>query len=315
MVAMPAPGHDGGYSLCVSSQVGCRMGCKFCETGKMGLLRNLSAGEIVSQIALATRVLRLDVRNVIYMGMGEPLDNVEAVIQSIRVLTDPSGFGLALSHITVSTSGVACHVHTLMAALPAVRLAFSLHAANDELRSSLMPVNRKVPLVELSDAMRAYLGSTRRRVTVQYVLLAGVNDSASHADELAALLAGIGPAARFHVNLIPFNATSGKQRFAPPSHDECKAFKTALKPHGLFCKIREEKGAEKMAACGQLGNVHLRRLLTRRRRDAEADAEAEEEAEEAAEVAAVATEHELEMQQAVESRAASSLCGREDLSW
>ena len=135
---------------------------------------------------------------------GEPLDNVDAVIHSIRVLTDPAGLRLPLSHITVSTSGVARNVHTLLAAMPAVRLAFSLHAANDSLRSKLMPINRKVPLLELGTAMRAYLKATKRRVTIQYVLLAGVNDALGHAEELAAFLTALGPASRFHVNLIPY---------------------------------------------------------------------------------------------------------------
>ena len=325
MVAMPAPGlPDGeGWSLCVSSQVGCRMGCKFCETGRMGLLRNLTAAEIVSQVAHCRFSLGLRIVNVIFMGMGEPLDNVENVVQAVRVLTDPSGLGLALSHITVSTSGVACHVYTLMAALPGVRLAFSLHAAEETLRSRLMPVNRKVSLHELAGAMRAYLHATKRRVTIQYILLAGVNDLPEHADQLAAYLSSVGPANRFHVNLIPYNAQSGVPRFAAPSHDACKAFKTGLqRPHGLFVKIRETKGAEKMAACGQLGNVALRRQLNRRRRaaeeateDADADADADRGVEAVAD-AAHATEAPLAYEQLERvATAPTRLCGREDLSW
>ena len=309
MVAMPAPGGEsstgggsgGGaaWSLCISSQVGCRMGCKFCETGKMGLLRNLSVAEIVCQVALASKALGLRVANVVLcvpppiqpgpritlvytrvltlvhsatpshpllapspprlgsMGMGEPLDNVDAVIGAIRVLTDPLGLNLSMSHVTVSTSGVAQHVYTLLDALPSVRLAFSLHAANDELRTRLMPINSKVGLRELSAAMATYLRATKRRVTIQYVLLHGVNDSLAHAAELATFLATVGPPARLHVNLIPYNAQSGPAAFAAPSHEACKEFKTALQHAGLFTKIRVEKGAEKMAACGQVSVARI----------------------------------------------------------
>jgi len=264
MVAMPAPGGR-SWSLCVSSQVGCRMGCSFCETGRMGLLRNLSAAEIVAQVALAAHVLGLHVANVIFMGMGEPLDNVDAVVQAIRVLVDPAGLAVPVSHVTVSTSGEAEHVHTLLQALPSVRLAFSLHAPNDALRSRLMPINRRVPLALLAEAMRHCIAATRRRVTVQYVLLAGVNDHPAHAKELASFLAAVGPASRLHVNLLPYNAQSGTPRYSAPSADACKAFKAELVAARLFVKIRWTKGADKMAACGQLGNLNLRRELRRRR--------------------------------------------------
>ena len=320
MVAMPAPGgENAGWSLCVSSQVGCRMGCAFCETGRMGLLRNLTTAEIVSQVAHATSSLRLKVTNVIYMGMGEPLDNADAVIESIKVLTDPSGLGVALSHITVSTSGVASKVQPLMESLPSVRLAFSLHAANDTLRSSLMPINKKTPLKELAEAMRSYLKATKRRVTIQYVLLAGVNDGKEHAEELAQFLLSIGPASRFHLNLIPYNAQSGTPRFEAPTHDACKEFKTALaKPHGLFVKIREEKGANKMAACGQLGNVALKRtLMLKRRMERMMQREAAEEQEaEAADAAADAAAAAASVEpEPPEGAYPVRVCGREDLSW
>ena len=371
MVVMPAPGAEGGasggaWSLCVSSQVGCRMGCQFCETGKMGLLRNLTVAEIVSQVALAMSALRLSIANVVFMGMGEPLDNVHSVIGAIQVVTDTCGLNVPLSHVTVSTSGEAQHVYTLLAALPSVRLAFSLHAANEVLRSRLMPINRRVPLKELAgallarallphalrsrallararaaaaaepllcprasrtladsarvrpiaaaDAMRHYLERTRRRVTIQYVLLASVNDSTDHADELAAFLASVGPASRLHVNLIPYNAQSGKALFEAPDHEACKAFKTALQRAGLFTKIRQERGGEKMAACGQLGNVRLRRELNARRL-AEADA-AEAAAREAAEAAAeqVAVEEaEAMAQEDVAAAAAAELLQHEEL--
>ena len=274
MVAMPAPGAEGAWSLCISSQVGCKMGCAFCETGKMGLLRNLDVGEIVSQVALAVTTLRLRVANVIFMGMGEPLDNVHAVIEAIEVMTDPAGLNIPLSHVTVSTSGEAQHIYTLQAALPAVRLAFSLHAANDTLRSRLMPINRRVPLAELGPAMASYVARSKKRVLIQYVLLADVNDAPEHAAELAAFLATVGPPSRLCVNLIPYNPQS-RPTFCAPTHEACKAFKTALQHAGLFVKIREEKGQQKMAACGQLGNVRLRRDLNRRRKQALAEQQEE----------------------------------------
>ena len=274
MVCMPAPGSAGAWSLCISSQIGCRMGCAFCETGRMGLLRNLSVAEIVSQVALAAVQLRLRVANVIFMGMGEPLDNVHAVIGAIGVLTEVQGLALPLSHVTVSTSGEAEHVPTLVEAYPAVRLAFSVHAADEALRSRLMPINRRVPLATLAQAMADYVTRTKRRVTIQYVLLAGVNDADEHADALAALLARVGPPTRLHVNLIPYNAQT-RPRFATPSHERCLAFKHRLQhTHRLFVKIRVEKGASDYAACGQLGNVRLRAELARRRRREKAEARA-----------------------------------------
>ncbi|KAL1507764.1 hypothetical protein AB1Y20_007374 [Prymnesium parvum] len=251
MVAMPAPGVEAGWSLCVSTQVGCRMGCTFCETGRMGLLRNLTVAEVVAQLAVARFALRLRVANVVFMGMGEPLDNVDVLIRSIRVMIDPLGFCLPLKNITVSTSGEAKNVYTLVDALPSVRMAFSIHSGDEAMRSRLMPINRRVPLAEFAEAMRYYLRKTKRRITIQYVLLAGENDSASEAATLAAFLRTVGPAARFHVNLIPYNEQS-KPRYRTPSHQACVAFKVALMQEGYFAKIRETRGDAKMAACGQV---------------------------------------------------------------
>jgi len=308
MVVMPAPGKEDEaaeaspssssdeWSLCVSSQVGCQQGCTFCETGRMGLLRNLSAAEIVAQVALARFALGLRVLNVVFMGMGEPLDNVDAVIAAVRALSHPAGLAVPLKNITVSTVGLAEAVPTLLAALPRVRMAFSVHCADDATRSRLvcrlasepgpsdeqtslpqpnlrltclvrampctaqMPINRRVPLDELAGAMRHYLERTKRRVTVQYVLLQGVNDGAEHAAALGAFLRRVGPTDRFHVNLIPYNEQS-RPVYAAPTAEEAAAFKAAVMAEGLFCKIRTTRGAEKMAACGQLGNVRLRRQL------------------------------------------------------
>ena len=264
---------DEGYSLCISSQVGCAQGCSFCETGRMGLLRNLTAVEIVAQVAVARFTLGLAVTNVVFMGMGEPLDNHDNLVQAIRVMTNFPGLGI--KNVTVSTVGLAPQVYSLLLALPRVRMAFSVHCADDTTRSQLMPINRRVPLVELAAAMRHYLEHTKRRLTVQYVLLRGVNDSAEHAGYLAAFLLTVGPAERFHLNLIPYNAQS-RPSYETPSAEEAAAFKTSLMAAGYFVKIRTTRGAEKMAACGQLGNVKLRRQL-RLASEAEAEAEGGEE--------------------------------------
>lgn len=323
MVVMPAPGAEGSWSLCVSSQVGCRMGCAFCETGKMGLLRNLDVGEIVSQVFHARVTLQLRVANVVFMGMGEPLDNVDNVIAAIRVLTDALGLNIPMSHVTVSTSGEAAAVYKLQESLPSVRLAFSLHAANDTLRSRLMPINRRVPLAELGRAMASYISRSKKRVMIQYVLLAGINDAVDHAEELVAFLATTGPSSRLCVNLIPYNPQS-RPAFTAPTHDACKAFKTALQAAGLFVKIREEKGQRKMAACGQLGNVRLRRDLSQRKREederlqTEACAGGEDletAAEAAAEAASVMQQHALDAVPSPRAEPSGCLCAKDDLSW
>jgi len=236
MVAMPAPGGAGEWSLCVSSQVGCQMGCTFCETGRMGLLRDLTAAEIVAQFALARFALGLRVTNVVFMGMGEPLDNLDAVIGAVQVMTDPVGAKLPMSSVTVSTSGDAAKVYPLLEALPRVRMAFSVHAADDATRSKLMPINRRVGLAALADAMRFYISQTKRRVTIQYVLLEGVNDSEAHAAQLDTFLQTVGPKERLHINLIPYNEQSRPQ-FATPSAEVCKAFKQSLTARQYFVKI------------------------------------------------------------------------------
>lgn len=321
MVLMPAPGAGGSWSLCISSQVGCRMGCAFCETGKMGLLRNLDVAEIVSQVFHARVTLQLRIANVVFMGMGEPLDNVDNVIASIRIMTDALGLNIPMSHVTVSTSGEAAAVYKLQEALPSVRLAFSLHAANDTLRSRLMPINRRVPLAELARAMASYILRSKKRVMIQYVLLAGVNDAVHHAEELVAFLATTGPSSRLCVNLIPYNPQS-RPAFTAPTHDACKAFKTALQEAGLFVKIREEKGQKKMAACGQLGNVRLRRDLSRRKREEDERLQTEgcaggedETVEEAAAEAAAVVQHALDVAAPTAGPSTDCLCTRDDLSW
>lgn len=246
-----------GGTLCVSSQVGCRMGCAFCETGRMGLLRNLTAEEIVSQIFIARHILNFSFRNVVFMGMGEPFDNYETVMQAVRVLNDPKGFAFGRKHISVSTSGCVEGIRRLMdEGDHAPNLAVSVNAPTDALRNKLMPVNRKHNLAELYGAMKDYCEQTGREILIAYVMLQGHNDSLEHAEQLAKYLEGL----RVKVNLIPYNAQS-RDRFAPSDDATIDAFAQCLQSKGYYTLRRLTKGKEIMAACGQLGNLKLRQQL------------------------------------------------------
>jgi 23S rRNA (adenine2503-C2)-methyltransferase len=245
-VVIPDKGRS---TLCVSSQVGCRMGCKFCVTGEMGLRRNLAAAEIVAQVHLARFTIRRPVDNVVFMGMGEPLDNADAVLQAIRVLADPRGLNLAYRRITVSTAGHVDGLRALAAAaLPNLRVAVSLHAANDALRSRLVPLNVRYPLALLKEALRAYPLGRGGVFFIEYVLLAGVNDGPAHAGELARYLEGL----PVRVNVIPYNGGSAR-RFVTPDRAQIDQFCARLAAEGLFVRRRHPRGRDVLAACGQLG--------------------------------------------------------------
>lgn len=251
MVVLPMPA---GYTLCISSQVGCRMGCAFCQTGKMGLLRSLTADEIVSQVYQAKHALGFDVRNIVFMGMGEPLDNYEAVMQAIAILTDVNGFALGLRRITVSTSGLVEGIYRLIEeAGPALNLAVSVNSPNDEVRNRLMPVNRRHNMAELRSAMEAYCAHSRRRILAEYILIEGRTSSLEDADELANYLRGL----RVTVNLIPYNPQM-REVFAPPSQNNIALFAKRMREHGFLTFVRGTKGQKIMAACGQLGSARLR---------------------------------------------------------
>ncbi len=237
-----------GLTLCVSSQVGCKMGCSFCETGRMGLIRNLSVEEIVQQLFIARHILKKPIRNVVFMGMGEPFDNYAAVMQAIQVMTDPNGLGLGPRHITVSTSGVVDVLDRFTReAHPAIRLAVSVNAPNDAVRSKIMPVNHKWSMKDLRDAMERY----GREILVEYVLLKDLNDGMEHADLLADYLKGL----PVRVNLIPYNSQR-KSRYAPPDEERQNAFFQRVRSHGFQVLLRHHKGRSIMAACGQLGNKY-----------------------------------------------------------
>jgi 23S rRNA (adenine2503-C2)-methyltransferase len=275
-------------TVCVSTQAGCAMGCVFCATGKLGLLRNLSSGEIVEQVVWASRELRtmgmvsaasnegliehpdgaLDagggrsyqrVSNVVFMGMGEPFANYERWWGAVERLHDPQGFGLSARAMTVSTVGLAKGIRQLADAPLPINLAISLHAANDALRAELMPVNRRYPLAALFDATRYYMAQTNRRVSFEYVLLQGRNDTPAHAQQLADLLRGVGDAAGLplhlvHINLIPWNPVPGM----PLGRSERRRvlnFQQALIEERIPCTVRVERGVEIAAACGQLAGA------------------------------------------------------------
>jgi len=237
-------------TLCISSQVGCAMGCRFCLTAKMGLLRHLHAAEIVEQVIVARRLFPDTwISNIVFMGMGEPLHNLEAVIAATRILCDDHGIGLSARRVTVSTSGLIPAIQRYVAESPA-RLAVSINATTDALRDEIMPVNRKYPLAALVAALRALPLRRNDRVTLEYVLLADLNDTPADAERLADLVAGL----PCKLNLIPFNPHPGSE-FRRPAPERVFAFKTALQARHLNTSIRATRGDERMAACGQLGSI------------------------------------------------------------
>lgn len=245
---------ESGTTLCLSSQVGCRMGCAFCETGRMGLLRSLECHEIVAQVFSARFVLKQQVRNLVFMGMGEPFDNYQEVRRAIAVLTDPGGLGFGPSRVTISTSGHVEGIYRMIEEMhPAVNLAVSVNAPNDLTRRALMPVNRRWDMGALKQAMVEYCKDERREILAEYVLIQGVNDSLSAADALADYLTGL----RVKVNLIPYNPQKG-DRFFSPLEEEKEAFLQRMRARGYQTLLRGTKGQGIQAACGQLGNIEIR---------------------------------------------------------
>ena len=274
-VIIPMNGHHGNnwMTLCVSSQVGCRMACSFCETGGMGLLANLDPAAIVAQRIAARRFLLPGgpeggnnawrqwrykddgIANIVFMGMGEPLDNFDAVVHAISVLSDPAGLNFPVAHITISTVGRIDGIRKLAAlGWRNLRIAVSLNAARDDVRNELMPINRGMPLAELQRALIEYPLGPKGRYCIEYVLMKGVNDSASDADLVAEWCRPL----RCIVNVIPYNPQRDA-RFAPPSDDVLLAFMNRLKERGQFVKRRVTHGRDLMGACGQLGNSERRR--------------------------------------------------------
>ena len=268
MVFIPEP--DRG-TLCISSQVGCALDCSFCSTAQQGFNRNLTTAEIVGQVWLAKRELaefgesrqpvgdHRIVTNVVLMGMGEPLANFRNVVPALRILLDDYGFDLSRRRVTLSTSGLVPQMRRLAEEGLQIGLAISLHAPNDELRSSLMPVNRRWPIAEVLDAAEYYVKRTGRRVSFEYTLMAGVNDSDALADDLARLLRG----RLCHVNLIPLNPNEDTSLHAS-STQRALAFEARLRQAGVAATIRVNRGRDILAACGQL------RLAEKKQRERQA---------------------------------------------
>jgi 23S rRNA (adenine2503-C2)-methyltransferase len=248
-VAIPATSPEGAkrLSVCVSTQAGCAMACTFCATGRMGLARNLTVGEVVDQVyGFGRDDPSARPTHVVFMGMGEPLANYTTTVGAVRRLSDSDGMSLSQRRITVSTSGLVPQIRRLADEDLEITLAISLHAPTDELRDSLMPINSRFPLRELIPAARAYAQRSGRRVSYEYVLLHGVNDRLDLADQLASLL----PRRLSHVNLIPYNATDAEYQPTPPEH--ARAFRDRLAEHGISATIRASRGRDIAAACGQL---------------------------------------------------------------
>jgi 23S rRNA (adenine2503-C2)-methyltransferase len=241
--------YEYGYSACISTQVGCRMGCIFCETARSGYRRNLTAGEIIEQILGMSRSLgeRGRIRSVVIMGMGEPFDNYDEVIKAVHLMNMPTGLNIGYRHITISTSGIVPGILRLANEKIPVTLSVSLHAPDDETRNKLMPINRKYKIRKVLDACEQYIEATGRRVTFEYIMIKDLNDSMDKAMSLAKLLVGM----LCHVNLIPINPMS-EQRYYRPSQEAVKSFLNVLIRAGLPVTIRRELGTDIDAACGQL---------------------------------------------------------------
>jgi 23S rRNA (adenine2503-C2)-methyltransferase len=233
-------------TICVSSQVGCAYGCKFCASGLDGWTRNLDAGEIVQQLMAVEEKSGEKIDNVVFMGMGEPLANLKNLLRAIRIINAPWGLGIGARHITVSTSGLAPQIRELANESTQFRLALSLHGATDEVRGQIMPVNRRYPLKVLLQACDYYVAK-KGRLTFEYILIAGVNDT----DEQARELAKIARCLSAKINLIPYNTVEGLE-WSRPSHTRQERFQSILRKHGVIATLRREKGHDIAAACGQL---------------------------------------------------------------
>jgi len=247
-----SPSKIGGHprsTICVSTQIGCAMGCVFCATGQMGFETNLKAEHIVSQVIHFANILQQrgeHVTNLVFMGMGEPMANYDEMIRAVRILTHDRGFGLGQRHITISTIGITSGIDKLAEENLQIGLAISLHAPNNQLRKQLVPTAGPNSVEDIIEAGRRYFKKTGRRVTFEYVLMAGINDSSEIAEELAMLLKDNGS----HVNLIPINPTAGN--FKRPTKNNVLEFERILSNAGVNCTVRVEKGTEISAACGQL---------------------------------------------------------------
>ncbi|MBR3003024.1 MAG: 23S rRNA (adenine(2503)-C(2))-methyltransferase RlmN [Clostridia bacterium] len=241
-----------GYSVCVSTQIGCKMGCKFCASTGIKFIRNLSSGEIVEQIIKIEQDTGVKVSNVVFMGIGEPLDNYENVINAIRILNNQKGLNIGARHISVSTSGLVPMIYKLAEENIQCTLSISLHATTDEKRSSMMPVNKRYNLEELLQACKDYIKTTNRRVSFEYALAKDNNDNLEDAARLVKLLKGM----NCHVNLIPINKIENGA-YSKSTNENIMKFRDYLNDHGIVATIRRELGSDIDAACGQLRRKNL----------------------------------------------------------
>lgn len=249
--------HNYGNSVCVTTQVGCRIGCTFCASTLGGLKRNLTAGEIVAQVVHAQRLLDPDggrVSSIVVMGSGEPFENYEALMDFLRVMIDGKGLNIGQRHITVSTSGIVPSIYKFADEDTQINLAISIHAPNDALRSKLMPVNRRFPFAEVMESLKYYWNKTGRRITFEYALIGSVNDRPEHAEELADVLNDSGILC--HVNLIPVNYVPERNYVRTP-RDDIFEFQRILERKKVNATIRREQGGDIAAACGQLRAKHM----------------------------------------------------------
>ena len=242
-----------GYSLCVSSQVGCKMGCKFCASTGIQFARNLTSGEIVEQILAVEQDNNIRISNIVFMGIGEPLDNYENVVNAIRIINNQKGINIGARHISISTSGLVPKIYKLAEENIQCTLSISLHATTNEKRSSMMPVNKLYPIEELLKACKDYINKTNRRISFEYALAKDNNDNLEDAKRLVHLLKGM----ICHVNLIPINKIENGA-YTKSSNENIMKFRDYLNDHGIVATIRRELGSDIDAACGQLRRKNLR---------------------------------------------------------
>ena len=239
--------HDYGYSICLSTQVGCNMGCSFCESGRRKKVRNLETYEMILPILMIEEELNIKITRVVLMGIGEPFDNYDNVINFINIINEPFGLAIGSRHITVSTCGIVPKIYEFIKDGKQVNLAISLHAPNDELRNKIMNINKAYNIDKVIKAVKDYIKETNRRVTFEYILLDGVNDSIECALELSKLIKNMNA----YVNLIPYNATSHIE-YKRSSDENVRVFHKTLLENGICATVRREFGSKVKAACGQL---------------------------------------------------------------
>lgn len=243
-----------GYSMCLSTQAGCKMGCSFCSTGKCGFSRNLSSSEILAQIESAQLDSGIKISNIVFMGMGEPLDNYPNVLKFLKLVTSPDGLNIGARHISLSTCGLVDKIYKLAEEKMPITLSVSLHAPNDEIRNKIMKINGKWNIKELIKACEDYISYTNRRISFEYAMIDNLNDTPECANELAELLKGM----LCHVNLIPLNGAHQESRLKKSSNNRIYQFKQVLEKRGITTTIRRTLGEDIEASCGQLKNKYLK---------------------------------------------------------